>query len=274
MADGNMLFREGYPRSNTYDAQWVLENQMGPNALWLLERLADSLKLAKGMKVLDLGCGKGITSIFLAREFQVEVWAADLWIGPDHNFRRAEEAGVSSLVHPLRAEAHALPFPRHFFDAAVSIDAYQYFGTDVLYLSYLSRFIKPGGQLGIAVPALMQPMEQVPDHLAQPQDNGKVFWEDDCWAFKTPQWWTEHWSRCRCVKDIQCSILPDGWRLWMDFEDILERTGYGLFPSDAQALRRDHGRYIGFACCTAKRTAYTPENLYNPSLGSDSQVDI
>ncbi len=274
MADGNMLFREGYPRSNTYDAQWVLENQMGPNALWLLERLADSLKLAKGMKVLDLGCGKGITSIFLAREFQVEVWAADLWIGPDHNFRRAEEAGVSSLVHPLRAEAHALPFPRHFFDAAVSIDAYQYFGTDVLYLSYLSRFIKPGGQLGIAVPALMQPMEQVPDHLAQPQDNGKVFWEDDCWSFKTPEWWDEHWSRCSAVKDVKCTIVPDGWRLWMDFEDILERTGYGLFPSDAQALRRDHGRYIGFVCCTAKRTEYTPENLYSASLGSDTQVDV
>ena len=26
-----------FPRSNAYDPDWVLENQMGPNALWLIE---------------------------------------------------------------------------------------------------------------------------------------------------------------------------------------------------------------------------------------------
>ena len=32
------------------------------------------------MKILDLGCGKGLTSIFLAKEFGVQVYATDLWI--------------------------------------------------------------------------------------------------------------------------------------------------------------------------------------------------
>ena len=59
-------------------------------------------------RVLDLGCGRALTSIFLAREFGVQVWATDLWITPDHNRRRAEEAGVGDAVFPLRAEAHAL----------------------------------------------------------------------------------------------------------------------------------------------------------------------
>ena len=34
----------------------------------------------EGMKVLDLGCGKGLTSLFLAKEANVNVFATDLWI--------------------------------------------------------------------------------------------------------------------------------------------------------------------------------------------------
>ena len=38
------------------------------------------MPIEPGMKVLDLGCGKAMSSIFLAREFRVSVWATDLWI--------------------------------------------------------------------------------------------------------------------------------------------------------------------------------------------------
>ena len=33
------LKRDGYPRSNEYDADWVLAGDMGPHPLWLLEDL-------------------------------------------------------------------------------------------------------------------------------------------------------------------------------------------------------------------------------------------
>ncbi|HCF56895.1 MAG TPA: SAM-dependent methyltransferase, partial [Myxococcales bacterium] len=46
-----------FPRSSGYDAAWMLDNQMGPNALWLAEWLTESMKLEPGMRVLDLGCG-------------------------------------------------------------------------------------------------------------------------------------------------------------------------------------------------------------------------
>ncbi|MFB6805181.1 hypothetical protein [Streptomyces sp. NPDC056387] len=41
---------------------------MGPNPLWLLEDLAGDRDPRSGMKALDLGSGKGATSVFLARE--------------------------------------------------------------------------------------------------------------------------------------------------------------------------------------------------------------
>ena len=35
---------------------------MGPNPLWLLEELCQHLDLRLGMKGLNMGCGKGLTS--------------------------------------------------------------------------------------------------------------------------------------------------------------------------------------------------------------------
>ena len=85
--------------------------------------------------MLDLGCGRALTSIFLAREYGVRVTAADLWIKPTENWERIQAAGCADMVTPVFAEAHDLPFADGYFDAIVSIDAYHYFGTDDLYLS-------------------------------------------------------------------------------------------------------------------------------------------
>lgn len=268
-----LLTHEAFPRSAEYDPEWVLENQMGPNALWLAEWLSEELLFEPGMRVLDLGCGRAMTSIFLAREFGVQVWAADLWIGPDNNWARIVEAGVDDRVFPLRAEAHALPFPHGFFDAVVSIDSYQYFGTDELYLGYFSRFVRPGGALGIVVPGLVQPIEEVPRHLAGPQANGHAFWEDSCWGFKTADWWQALWQRSSTVTDVRTATLPDGWRYWHDFEVAAERAGTNVFPSVAEALEADAGRYVGFVRAVARRTDADTINVYDAALGVRAGVD-
>ena len=65
------LYRSEFPLSNSYDPEWVMDNQMGPNALWLMEWLCQDLDLKAEMRVLDLGCGTAMTSIFLARELGV-----------------------------------------------------------------------------------------------------------------------------------------------------------------------------------------------------------
>ena len=204
----------------------------------------------------------------------MRVWAADLWMSPDNNWRRIVASGAADLVCPLKAEAHALPFAQGFFDAVISVDAYQYFGTDALYLDYLSRFIRPAGLLGMVVPGLMQPVGSAPpEHLVQPQSNGKVFWESDCRCFKTVEFWQELWQGCPRVTQTAVEAQPDGWRHWRDFERALEATGKNLFPSDAEALEEDHGRFIGLLRLTARRTEVTGENLYDPGLGALVGVD-
>lgn len=264
----SMLTRPEFPRSNGYDPDWVMSNQMGPNPLWLVEWLTRAMHLQPGMRVLDLGCGTAMTSIFLAREFDAQVWAADLWVDPDDNWRRIQEMNVEDRVSPLRSEAHDLPFAAGFFDAVVSVDAYQYFGTDDLYLHYLARFVRPGGEIGVVAVGLTHdlPGGQPPSHLLAPQANGKVFWEDECICFHTAAWWRSAWTRSGRVEVRTADTMPDGWRHWRDFERALEASGKGLFPSDAEALERDSGRFIGFVRLVAERRPAEGPNLYEPGL--------
>ena len=78
------------------------------------------------MRVLEMGCGTAISSIFLAREFGVQVWAADLWVPSHQNFRRISESGLLEQVYAIHGEARAYPFQHDFFDAVVSVDSYHY----------------------------------------------------------------------------------------------------------------------------------------------------
>ncbi len=245
-----------FPRSSTYDPRWVAANQMGPNALWLTEWLCEAVLLTPGMRVLDLGCGRALSSIYLAREHGVRVYATDLWIAAADNWARVREAGVEDLVTPIHAEAHALPFAEGFFDAIISLDAYTYFGTDDLYLSYISRYLQPGGSLGVVMPGLTRPLDGPPPaHLTEPQANGSAFWEPDCCVFHTAAWWERHWAKAGLLEGLAVDDLDEGWRHWAEHDRAVEASGLGVFPSCEEALRKDAGSTIGFVRAIGQKRA-------------------
>src|SRR3546814_11690500 len=93
---------------------------MGPNPLWLLEDLLRDMSILPGSRVLDLGSGRGATSVFLAKELGVEVWAADLWISPAGVEPMLRDLGLSGQVHPVHADARAHPFEAGFLHVIVS----------------------------------------------------------------------------------------------------------------------------------------------------------
>jgi cyclopropane fatty-acyl-phospholipid synthase-like methyltransferase len=240
----HLLRHDRYRRSNAYDPDWVIENQMGPNALWLVESLTEVMEIRPGMRVLDLGCGRAMTSLFLAREFGARVWATDLWIEASDNERRIATAGLEDLVSPIHAEAHALPFGAGDFDAIVSLDAYQYFGTDDLYLGYLTEFLAPGGRIGVVVPAVLEEIDEVPEHLVP-------YWEWEFCCFHTPQWWRRHWAKTGKVTVDRADVVDGGWRDWLVFNDITAPAMTGWRADEAvrthDMLEADRGQHLGFA---------------------------
>lgn len=251
-----------FPRSASYDPKLVLENLMGPNVLWLAESLSQVMELKPGMRVLDLGCGKAVSSIFLAKEFGVQVWATDLWIDAGENWRRVGESGVEDLVFPIHAEAHALPFAPGFFDALVSLDAYHYFGTDDLYLGrHFAPLAKPGGQIGIVVPGVVREFDDPPAHLER-------FWarEWELWSFHSPEWWRGHWAKTRLVEVEVADLIPEGWRHWVTWDEASLELGFVLehfaadLPEWIEVMRTDAGRNLGFTRVVARRKAENPKS--------------
>jgi SAM-dependent methyltransferase len=240
--DKNILESKMFPHSNKYDPQWIISNQMGLNPLWLTEWLCEKIPLTSGMRVLDLGCGKGLSSIFLAKEYGVQVWAADLWVKPTENYERIRQAGVEDRVFPIHTDARNLPFAEGYFDAILCTDSYIYFGTDDLYLDYLRQFVKPGGQIGITVPGFMRELKgRLPEHILP-------FWAQECWTWHTAAWWRWHWERTGLVVNISADALAEGWKLWLQWKKARAKVE-GENPSllsDIQVLEVDRGRYMGF----------------------------
>ncbi len=255
------LISDRFPRASGYHPEWVIASVSGgANPLWLTEWLAEALDLRDGMRVLDLGCGRAMSSIFLHREFGVQVWATDLWFSASENLQRVRDAGVEDGVFPIHADARMLPFAAEFFDAIVSIDSFFYYGTDDLYLSYLARFVKPGGPVGIAGAGLIREMDDpIPSHL-------RAWWTQDLpWCLHSAAWWRRHWGRTGILDIKVADTLPDGWQFWRDWLQVIAPDNV----TEIQALADDDGSHLGYVRVVGRRRADAP--LYEPVVSLPAQ---
>ena len=66
--------------------------------------MARRLNPVQGERVLDIGCGNGISSIFLAKQFDVDVVAVDLWVSSTSIFERIRASQVADKVIPLNLD--------------------------------------------------------------------------------------------------------------------------------------------------------------------------
>jgi SAM-dependent methyltransferase len=251
-----------FPRASRYHPEWIAASASGgANSLWLAEWLAPALDLKPGMRVLDLGCGRAASSIFLQREYGVQVWATDLWFSAAENLHRIRDAGVESGVFPLHPDARSLPFAPEFFDVIVGIDSFHYFATDDLYLNYIARFLKPGGVLGIASAGLTREFDgPLPDHL-------RAWWTPDLWPLHSAPWWRRHWARTGFLDIEAADTMDEGWRVWLDWLDWHK----ALFPDnqvEIDALEADAGRHLGYIRVVGRLNALAklPEPLAETSI--------
>ncbi len=251
----HVLSHPKFPLSSKYDPNFVFEHNMGPNVLWLTEWLTQDMHLQPGMRVLDMGCGKALSSIFLAYEYDVKVWANDLWIDASDNWKRICDVGLEKQIFPIHAEAHALPYADNFFDVIISLDSYQYYGTDQTYLGYFHKFLKPGGEIGVVMPGLFRELHgNIPAHLTRRQKSGGTFWEWACCTFHTAQWWKEMWAYYQFIDSTNGDTMPDGGTVWLGWEKALAAyPGKKLFPSDVEALTEDNNQNITFVKMIARR---------------------
>ncbi|MFD2514586.1 SAM-dependent methyltransferase [Pontibacter locisalis] len=240
-----------FPKASHYDPEWVRKHSMGENVLFNLESLTKSLDLEPGMHVLDLGCGKAISSIFLAKEFGVKVWAVDPAVSASDNFQRIKDAGCADKVTPIEADARALPFAEEYFDAIIVVDSYTYFGTDEKYLPYIARFIKPGGYLAIVDVCFTEEIEtpeQVPDFLEEDYQN---YW----YFIHTIDWWRKLWEKTGLVKVESAQELEEAGHIREQYIKDYEQSDEA--DAFARALQHDNQNFISFFKLIGRRTKRT-----------------
>lgn len=103
-----------------------------------------------GQRVLEIGCGVGATTAYLAREVGCSVVGTDLLERMIAQARaRAVAEGVADRVEFAVADARKLPFADGFFDAVVMESVNVFFGDKSQAVREYVRVIKPGGYVGL-----------------------------------------------------------------------------------------------------------------------------
>ena len=221
---------------------FLKQNMMGPNSIVILEELLENIKIEKGMRILDLGCGRGLTSIFLAKKYKAAVYAVDLWISATDNYKRFEEMNVEKYVIPIHADAHALPFADEYFDAVISVDSFHYFGNnDTYFEKHLGRLLKKDGFVALAFPGMRY---EVHDNIPAEM---KGLWEPEA----LEMWHAIPWWRRRLegaldnmeIREMNC--FDEAWEDWL-------KTDNPYAVEDIEMIRTDAGRYMNIISVVGK----------------------
>ena len=142
-----------------YKDYFTKEYLMGPKSFRLLDELISSSpeNIDYG-RVLDLGCGFALTSLFIANETNAQsVYAFDLWISASENYARIKANNLEETVIPIHGDAMDMPFAQDYFDTIISVDSYHYFGCkENVFAEKILPFVKKDGYVMIAVPGLKE----------------------------------------------------------------------------------------------------------------------
>lgn len=201
--------------SEKYKSLFNAEHLMGPNGIRLLEEMLEHYPLKRGLRLLDLGCGKGLTSLYLAKETNAMVFATDLWISATDNYKRFTEWQIANQVIPLHADANDLPFANDYFDAIICIDAFHYVGTQPHFFEKkILPLLKPNGVAILAIPGLKEEIHGCEPEIILEWLAGE---ESEFHLFHSREWWLNHLGKSDAFDivqhfDLQC--FEAAWNDW------------------------------------------------------------
>ena len=237
------------PNLNGYSWEEWHEGSLGAGDCFLADEMAQKLNLTPGMRVLDLGSGRGYNSCFLAKHYGVEIYAVDAFANPADIAAIAAKKGVINKVIPIRADAKNMPFADGFFDAALSLNAFFYFGTDDTYLPYLARFLKPSALLCVTSPCFSrEPDNETPAHFMFDSPDYIEFY-----AIHSPQWWKQHFVKYRNIALLSCEEHPLGREIWLDsLRWQMQTRSLADISNDMHMLIMDTERFVTYFSLIAK----------------------
>ena len=235
-----------YIRSKKYNTPTLLSKIMGPNPVKLEEELLIDCKIPQRSVVCDLGSGQGLTSVFLAKEYGFQVYAADLWSDPEENRKFFCEMELTDKqLLPVKADACDLPFDHEFFDAVVSIDSYHYFGRDAHYLDdKLLPFVKSGGYLYIAIPGMKKDC-----HHDLPKELLLSWTPEQLDTMHDVCYWSEIAGKSCDAEVVAVQEMQSNEEVWADW--LKQDNAYAV--GDRKSMEAGGGKYLNFIAIVLRK---------------------
>lgn len=229
---------------NSYKEYMTGENLMGPNSARVLEELLAKhpVRLRSEDKVLDLGCGKGLTSYILARETGAKVYANDLWIPAEENAQRFRRWGAGEQIIPVHEDATELKFDKGQFSLLVSVDSYHYFATKKgFFEEKILPFLCDKAEVLIGIPGIREEYAGRSEELL-PQWLGK-----EAHTFKSPAEWKEiiggH-DRMETVETWEMGCFDPAWNDWLATDNPFAQEDKRVFETIIKPYSCFVGIYI------------------------------
>jgi len=113
----------------------------------LIEHLAQAAEIPRNAKILDVGCGFGASSIYLARKYGAEATGITIsQVQVEMANQAATKAGVNAKF--LLMDAEAMTF-EEAFDVAWSVESISHYQDTPKFFVAAAQLLRPGGTLAI-----------------------------------------------------------------------------------------------------------------------------
>jgi len=145
-----------------YGADGSLKKERREAQIDLIEELLNWAEVQQATDILDVGCGIGGSSLYLAARYRA--FATGITLSPKQASRateRARAAGLSGSTRFLVADALNMPFADNSFDFVWSLESGEHMPDKVKFVQELCRVLKPGGKL-LMVTWCHRPIDQRP----------------------------------------------------------------------------------------------------------------
>lgn len=134
-----------YKISNLYEKNLQECLLMRPGGLLLTQKILEELNLEKNSKLLDIGCGKGISASYISKNYEIDVYGIDC---SEKLIMEAKNNYESSKL--IVADALNLPFEDESFQAVIMECSLSTFENINLALTQAKRVLRPNGVIGIS----------------------------------------------------------------------------------------------------------------------------
>ncbi len=166
MADAIAKENHGRKASENCDMFDFMGKEVGatilhPGGMGSTHKLVKALGLppaGNSLKLLDVACGKGSSSVFFAKRFGISVTGIDIDESLlDHANALRERTRGKLALRFVQGNAENLPFPDNTFDFIVFQAVFELMDDSKAVMKEAVRVVKPGGKIGLLALTWVEP---------------------------------------------------------------------------------------------------------------------